>query len=120
MKISSKEYLIIENYQPYKIIDIIRKNKTIYTIKTTNTTENLKELKRKYRFENKLLQDNNKLTIIDNDNLCYDYQYNKHFNNISDNYYQYKKLLEYLQKTKANTIVCQSGLQHSQNQIFVA
>lgn len=108
MKISSNEYFTIENHKTYKIIEFIRQNKIIYTLKTTDTTTNLKDLKRKYRFENKLLQPNNKLSIVDDDNLYYNYQYEQHFNNISDNYKQYKILLEYLQKTKANTIICQS------------
>lgn len=108
-KIISNEFVTIENYKTYKIIEIVRQNKIIYTIKTTDLTMNLKDLKRKYRFGNKILQANNKLTIIDDENLCYNYQYNQAFNNIVDNYIKYKKLLEYLQKTKSNTITCQSN-----------
>jgi len=55
MRITSKEYLKVENFKAFKYIEIYRNGKKIYTIKTENTTETLAELKRKYRHDLKVI-----------------------------------------------------------------
>ena len=41
MRITSREYLKVENFKPFKYIEIYRDGKKIYTVKTENTTETL-------------------------------------------------------------------------------
>ena len=98
MKITSKEYIKIIDFKPFKIIDIYRNNKKIYSVKTTNTAQNLKDLKREARKAARINADNNRIAIIDNNNNYYNLTYKTNFLNIVQNYKYYKNLLNYLIK----------------------
>ena len=107
MKITSIEYIKIKNFIPVKIIELYRKNKHIKTLEYYDTSTNLKDLKRFWRKENKQEKQKNKLNIIDNDGLIYNFTYLNNFTNLAENYQYYKKLLEYLQNNNTGIIEVQ-------------
>lgn len=51
---TSEEKLIIERFEPYKVITIKRNGKAIKEIKTRDTTITFKDLKKQYRIAQKL------------------------------------------------------------------
>lgn len=105
MKITSKEYIKIIDFKPFKIIDIYRNNKKIYSLKTANTAQNLKDLKRSFRYNARLPENNNRIAIIDNNNNYYNFKYKTNFLNIAQNLQEYKKLLKYLQDDQPCKII---------------
>lgn len=120
MKITSKEYLKVENFEPFKYIEIYRDGKKIYTIKTRNTTENFADLKRKYRHGIKAITAHNgerfkRLAVADGENGFYSLRFCDHYRNMSDEYEAMKKLKEQLEHEHADTIRVTTGGLYGEN-----
>jgi histone deacetylase complex regulatory component SIN3 len=107
MKITSKEFIIIERFTPVKVIDIYANGKFLTRYKTSNTTETLKTIKEKQRHERKATKDNRKLAIQDNFNNIYHYTYYHHFKSIAEEYRELKRLKEYIENENKNVIQMQ-------------
>lgn len=104
---TSTEKLIIERFTPYKLINIQRNGQTVKTIKTTDTTATLKELKRKYRIQQKLrVAPSVEFSFIDERGRNWA-SYGEHINSRKNNYYMEaaQRLQALRKKHKAITIL---------------
>lgn len=104
MKITAIEKIIIENFAPFKVIDIYHKGKWIYTYITKNTVMCLAELKYNTRHQNKIQHGIDRLRVQDENGHIYKLAYGGNYLNIAENYRAYKVLLEYLTKTQSDII----------------
>ena len=104
MRITSKEYITIERFEPKKVIELYNNGKQFYTYKTEDTTETLRTIKERLRHERRSAKPNAKLCITDENGNLYQYQYRLHFNSIAEEYESLKELKSYLEKKNANTI----------------
>lgn len=107
MKITSKEFIMVERFTPVKVIDIYANGKFLTRYKTSDVTETLRTIKEKQRHERKAAKDNRKLAIQDNFNNIYHYQYYHNFKSIAEEYKALKRLKEYIENENKNVIQMQ-------------
>ncbi len=110
MRITSREYLKVENFKPFKYIEIYRDGKKIYTVKTENTTETLAELKRKFRHDIKAITAHDgerfkRLAVTDGTGSFYSLTYCHHYANMATEFAIMKRLKEQLEKENPYTVV---------------
>lgn len=106
MKITSKEYLTIENYIPVKYIELYRAGRHFLTVKSDDTTDTLRTLKEKARHKWRVIRAREAeggarrrtLAIIDQNRSIYHLRYRIHYKNIAEEYEQLKQLKTQLEK----------------------
>lgn len=111
-RIISKEHILVEGFQHYKIIELYRNGKLIYTVKTDNTAMDFIELKRQFRHNVKINHTGERfkrLAVADNENGFYTLNYCTYYKNMANEYAAMKKLKEQLEKEKAGTIICETA-----------
>lgn len=104
MRITSKEYITIERFEPKKVIELYNNGKHFYTYRTADTTASLRTIKEHLRHERRSAKPNAKLCITDENGNLYQYQYRLHFKSIAEEYQALKELKSYLEKKNANAI----------------
>lgn len=104
MRITSKEYITIERFEPKKVIELYNNGKHFYTYRTEDTTESLRTIKEHQRRERRSAKPNAKLYIADENGNKYRYLHLLTFKSIAEEYKQLKELKAYLEKKNANII----------------
>ena len=107
MKITSKEFLRVEQFKPFKYIEIYRNGIKIYTLRTGDTTTNLADLKRTFRHDAKIHAKGERLkrlAVADNENGYYAIRFCDYYKNMAEEYTAIKRLKEQLERQHAGTI----------------
>lgn len=107
MKITSKEYLRVEQFKPFKYIEIYRNGIKIYTLRTADTSANLADLKRAFRHNAKIHAGGERLkrlAVADNENGYYSLLFCDYYKNMAEEYAAIKRLKEQLEREHAGTI----------------
>ncbi len=87
MRITSREFLKVENFEPYKYIEIYRDGKKILTIRTRDTTATFEDLKEKFRISHKLrTQPSMEFHFVDGRGRCWAV-YDSNITNRQSGYY---------------------------------
>lgn len=106
MKITSKEYLIIENFRPVKYIKLYRAGRNILTIKSGDSCATLRTLKEEARHEWQIIRAREaegggrrrRLAIINDNKNLYHLRFKLYYKNIAEEYKQLKQLKMQLER----------------------
>lgn len=107
MKITSKEFLRVKQFKPFKYIEIFRNGRKIYTLRTADTSANLADLKRAFRHDAKICtcgERLKRLAVADNENGYYSLRFRNYYTNMAEEYAAIKRLKEQLEQQHAGTI----------------